>query len=68
MYIDLTLVKTFVKEYFLTAFSILMASFLGAFFAYITSFMLDADQGKWIAMWSMVFGLIGFVLKEGSSE
>ena len=68
MYIDLTLVKTFVKEYFLTAFSILMASFLGAFFAYITSFMLDADQGKWIAMWSMAFGLIGFVLKEGSSD
>jgi len=68
MYIDFTLVKTFLKAYFGTAFSILMASFLGAFFAYATSFLLDADQGKWIAMWSMAFALIGFVLKEGSSE
>jgi hypothetical protein len=68
MYIDLSLLKTFAKEYFLTAFSILMASFLGASFAYATSFLLDAEQGKWIALWSMSFGLIGFVLKEGSNE
>ena len=68
MFIDLTTVKIFIKEYFSTIFSILMASLLGALFAYMTSFLLDADQGKWIAMWSMVFGTIGFVLQEGSDE
>ena len=68
MFIDLTTVKIFIKEYFSTIFSTLMASLLGALFAYITSFLLDADQGKWIAMWFMVFGTIGFVLQEGSDD
>lgn len=68
MYINTALIKEYLLEYFLTIFSVFLAGLVGGIFAYATSFFLGYDEGKWVAMWSMAFALVGFVLKEGSGE